>query len=83
LQEKSVEILSFEKDYSAVAGKETENLVNRLKEWAKVNDKSQSEIAALLEVDRRRVHDWFNGKTPSLEHGLKIHAFLQKYGKLK
>jgi hypothetical protein len=34
-------------------------------------------------VDRQRVHGWFMGKTPSLEHGLKIQEFLKKYGKLK
>jgi len=57
---------------------EAENLVNELKKWATENQKSQSEIARLLHVDRRRVNDWFTGaKMPTLEFGIRIQRLLR------
>jgi hypothetical protein len=57
---------------------EAEKLVNELKKWATENEKSQSEIARLLRVDRRRVNDWFAGaKMPTLEFGIRIQRLLK------
>jgi predicted XRE-type DNA-binding protein len=58
--------------------KEAKKLVVSLKRWALEQDKSQYQIAKLLEVDRERVSKWFSDKAiPSLEHGLKIQKFLK------
>jgi predicted XRE-type DNA-binding protein len=60
---------------------ESKKLVAALKKWALKNNKSQSMIAELLGVDRRRVSNWFKEKDatiPSLEHGIRIQNLLKE-----
>jgi DNA-binding XRE family transcriptional regulator len=58
---------------------ESKKLVAALKNWMLKNNKSQSQIAELLGVDRRRVSKWFKDKAvPSLEHGIRIQKLIKE-----
>jgi transcriptional regulator with XRE-family HTH domain len=60
---------------------EANKLVESLRQWALAHNKTQYQLAKLLDVDRQRVSKWFSGQVPSLEHGLKIQKFLKAKGR--
>jgi transcriptional regulator with XRE-family HTH domain len=57
----------------------TEKLIADLKAWVDAERGRRAEIARTLGVPRQYVTDWLSGRyTPSLEHGLRLQAFLKK-----
>jgi hypothetical protein len=58
---------------------ETEKLMTDFKAWVDAEYGRRAEIARMLGVPRQYVTDWLSGRyTPSLEHGLRLQAFLKK-----
>jgi plasmid maintenance system antidote protein VapI len=58
---------------------ETEKLMAELKAWADAEYGRRAEIARLLGVHRQQITNWLDGrKTPTLEQGLRLQAFLKK-----
>ena len=76
----NLEICSENRTTSEVEERrETDALIERLKEWTSQERGRQSEIARLLGVSRSTVTDWLKGRTvPSWEAGKKIEQFLKK-----
>ena len=62
--------------------KESEKLIAQLKAWADDKYGRGREIAEMLGVSPQLVSEWFAGRrTPTLDTGLKIQAFLKKQRK--
>jgi predicted transcriptional regulator len=62
-----------------VPQKESEKLIAELKAWADAEYGRRAELARMLGVSRQLVTEWFAGrKTPTLDDGLKLQAFLKK-----
>jgi hypothetical protein len=62
-----------------MSSEESQKLIAALKEWADAEYGRRAELARMLGVSRQLVSDWFAGrKTPTLDSGLKIQAFLKK-----
>ena len=75
-------ISPFRVTLGAMSDNEANKLVESLRQWALAHNKTQYQLAKLLDVDRQRVSKWFSGKSiPSLEHGLKIQKFLKAKGR--
>ena len=56
-----------------------ERLLDELRAWCDAKHGRQAELAAYLQIDYRRVHDWLSGRTwPSLAMGLKLQEFLEE-----
>ena len=54
-------------------------ILAELKAWCEQEHGRQTEVAKVLEVDHRRLYDWFSGRIePSWGVGLRIQAFLAK-----
>ena len=65
-----------------MAPEESEKLMADLKAWADAEYGRRAELARMLGVSRQLVSDWLAGrKTPTLDSGLKIQAFLKKQRK--
>jgi predicted transcriptional regulator len=65
-----------------VPQKESEKLIAELKVWADAEYGRRAELARMLGVSRQLVTEWFAGrKTPTLDDGLKLQAFLKKQRK--
>jgi hypothetical protein len=61
-----------------MAPKESEMLIAELKAWADEKYGRRSELARMLDLSPQLVSDWFAGrKTPTLDTGLKLQAFLK------
>jgi DNA-binding XRE family transcriptional regulator len=59
---------------------EADSLVNELIKWTEETRTTQSELARLIGVDRRRINEWFSGKKhPTLNNGIKIQRFLKEH----
>jgi predicted XRE-type DNA-binding protein len=59
--------------------RETDVLIEQLKEWVSQERGRQSEIARMLKVSRSTVTEWLKGRSvPSWEAGKKIEQFLKK-----
>lgn len=62
--------------------RETDALIEQLREWVSQERGRQSEIARLLGVSRSTVTEWLKrGVIPSWESGKKIEQFLKKQRK--
>jgi hypothetical protein len=61
---------------------ETEKLMAELKIWVDAEDAEygrRAKVAREIGVSRQQVTDWLAGrKSPTLEHGLRLQAFLKK-----
>jgi hypothetical protein len=66
-------------DYEVMSDTESVKLIEKLKTWADAERGRRSEIARMLGVPRQRLTDWISGrKSPTLEQGLRIYAFLKR-----
>jgi DNA-binding transcriptional regulator YiaG len=64
--------------------KESETLIAELKAWADEKYGRRSELARMLDLSPQLVSDWFAGrKTPTLDTGLQLQAFLKKQRRAK
>jgi DNA-binding XRE family transcriptional regulator len=70
----------LEKEF--VSQEETEKLMAELRAWADAEYGRRADLARMLGVYRQQITDWLAGrKSPTLEQGLKIQAFLRKQRK--
>ena len=64
--------------------KESETLIAELKAWADEKYGRRSELARMLDLSPQLVSDWLAGrKTPTLDTGLQLQAFLKKQRRAK
>ena len=62
-----------------MAPKETDKLIAELRAWCEQEHGRRVKIAKQLGTSRQRISDWLAGrKSPTLEQGLKLQAFLKK-----
>jgi transcriptional regulator with XRE-family HTH domain len=62
-----------------VPQEETEKLIASLKAWVDAEYGRRAQIARMLGVHRQQITNWLEGqKTPTLEQGLQLLAFLKK-----
>ena len=67
-----------------MASKESTRLITELKDWADEKFGRRSELARMLDLSPQLVSDWFAGrKTPTLDVGLQLQAFLKKQRRAK
>jgi len=67
-----------------MAPKESTRLITELKDWADEKFGRRSELARMLGLSPQLVSDWFAGrKTPTLDVGLQLQAFLKKQRRAK
>jgi hypothetical protein len=67
-----------------MAPKESEALIFELKIWADEKYGRRSELARMLGLSPQLITDWFAGrKTPTLDTGLKLQAFIKKQRRAK
>jgi transcriptional regulator with XRE-family HTH domain len=63
---------------------ESDKLIAELRAWCGREHGRGVQIAKQLGTSRQRVSDWLAGrKSPTLEQGLKLQAFLQKQRRAK
>jgi len=62
-----------------MAPEETDKLIGELRAWCDQEVGRRVQIAKHLGTSRQRISDWLGGrKSPTLEQGLKLQAFLKK-----
>jgi hypothetical protein len=65
--------------FASMSPPETDKLIADLKAWCDQERGRQVEVAKHLGTPKQRISDWLAGrKSPTLEQGLALQAFLKK-----